>query len=210
MLFTLPLVEIDPAKHFVKKGKYRSEIENLKQCQGGSVPGQTISPHLVQLLGRSDDGRLVFHKLSSCARTLGRFSTLAVYKSWILQLIDGLSALHSVGIVHRDLRADNLVFSEDGKHLAICDLESRWGEREAPEVAFDGGLGDSGWTNKSDVYDIGNCIKSFVYANGPITKFVEWPVPPPLQSIVDACMHPEPEKRPTLESLRVLVERIQA
>lgn len=205
----LPVICVDPAEHFVKKGKYRSEIENLIRCQGGSVPGRILSPHIIQLLGRSAEGQLVFPRLSSSARTLGRFSSLAVYKSWILQLIDALDCLHSVGIVHRDLRADNLVFSADGKRLVVCDLESRWGERSAPEVAFQGGLEDSGWTPQSDVYDVGNCIKSMVYANGPITHFVEWPVPPPLQAIVEACMRPRPDERPTLADLRVMVQEIQ-
>ncbi|KAK0727167.1 kinase-like domain-containing protein [Lasiosphaeria miniovina] len=205
----LPLVRVDPAKHFVKKGKYRSEIENLIKCQGGSVPGHPLSPNIIQLLGRSADGQLVFEKLSSSARTLGRFYSLAVYRSWILQLIDALDCLHSVGIVHRDLRADNLLFSDDGGRLVVCDLESRWGERSAPEVAFQGGLEDSGWTARSDIYDIRNCIKSMVYWNGPITHFVEWPVPPPLQAIVEACMRLTPEERPTLADLRIMVGEIQ-
>ncbi|KAJ5591876.1 uncharacterized protein N7459_002245 [Penicillium hispanicum] len=184
----LPLVCVHPAKHFVKKGKYRSEIENLT---------------------RSADGQLVFERLSSSARTLGRFSSLAVYKSWILQLIDSLDFLHSIGIVHRDLRADNLLFSDNGERLVVCDLESRWGQRSAPEVAFHGGLEDSGWTSRSDIYAIGDCIKSMVYANGPITHFIEWPVPPPLQAIVEACMRSRPEERPTLADLRFMVEEIQ-
>ncbi|KAG8168850.1 hypothetical protein KVR01_001599 [Diaporthe batatas] len=206
----LPFVSVDPAKHFVKKCKYRSEIENLIKCQGGSVPGHPLSPNIIQLLGRSADGELVFEKLSSCAHILHRFSSLAVYKSWVLQLIDALDCLHSLGIVHRDLRIANLLFSDDGVRLIVCDLESRLGERRAPEVAFQGGLEDSGWTPKSDIFDIGNCIKSMVYANHPYTEFVEWPVPSPLQAIVEACMRPTPEERPTLSDLRLMVGEIQA
>ncbi|TQV96965.1 serine/threonine protein kinase [Cordyceps javanica] len=205
----LPLVPVNPAKHFVKKGKYRSEVENLIKCQAGSVPGHPHSPNIIQLLGRSSDGQLVFEKLSSSARTLANVSSLAVYKSWILQLIDALHCLHSVGIIHRDLSADNLLFSNDGQRLVVCDLESRWGEREAPEVAFKGGLEDSGWSPRSDIYDIGNCIKSMIYASGPITRFVEWPVPPPLQAIVEACMRPRPEERPTLADLCGMVLGMQ-
>lgn len=204
----LPVVDVDPEVHFVKQAKYRSEIENLIKCQGGTVPGRPLSPHVIQLLGRSADGKLVFRKFVRSASTLGHFSSLATYKSWILQLIDGLSALHSVGIVHRDLRADNFVFSQDGQHLILIDLESRWGVRAAPEILPNGGLHDSGWSIKSDVYDIGNCIKSMVYANQPITFFVEWPVPFPLQAVVDACMRSCPEERPSLTELRVMVEKL--
>ncbi|CAJ2511848.1 Uu.00g074730.m01.CDS01 [Anthostomella pinea] len=130
----LPLVSVDPAKHFLKKGKYRSEIENLIRCQGGSVPGHPLSSNVIQLLGRSGDGQLVFEKLSFCWRILGHFSSLALYKSWILQLIDGLGCLHSVGIVHRDLRVAKLLFSDHGRRLVVCDLEGRWGNRSAPEI----------------------------------------------------------------------------
>ncbi|KAM0669241.1 hypothetical protein MY8738_003957 [Beauveria namnaoensis] len=205
LISKLPLVSVNPTKHFVKKAKYRSEVENIIKCQGGSVPGHPLSLNVIQLLGTSPDGQLVFEKLSTSARTLHGFSSLAVYKSWILQLIDALHCLHSVGIVHRDLRADNLLFSNDGQRLVVCDLESRWGERKAPEVAFEGGLEDSGWSPLSDIFDIGNCIKSMVYANGPITHFVEWPVPAPLQAIVEGCMRSRPEERPTLAELRGMV-----
>lgn len=200
----LPLLDVDPRKHFVKKGKYRSEIENLLKCHGGSCPGEPLSHHLVQLLGKSRTGDLVFEKLLPRFTLLARFSNLDIYKRWILDVIDALSCLHSLGIVHRDLRIDNCLFSEDGKRLVVCDLESRWGQRNAPEIAFEGGL-DSGWTTKSDIYDIGNCIKCMVYANAPITNQVEWPVPPPLEAVVAACMRHVSAERPTLDELRIMV-----
>ncbi|KAJ0161338.1 hypothetical protein CTA2_6378 [Colletotrichum tanaceti] len=202
----LPIVEVEPSKHFVKRGKYRSEIENLLRCQGGFCPGTALSEHLVRLLGRSIDGQLVFPKLATRA-IMGQFSSLQTYKRWILHLADAVSCLHSLGIVHRDLRIDNYLFTDDGSRLVVCDLESRWGQRAAPEVASDGGL-DSGWTTHSDIYDIGNCIKCMVYANAPITKQVEWPVPRPLQAIVDACTRDMPEERPTLSELRQMVEAL--
>jgi serine/threonine protein kinase len=206
----LPVVAVDQSKHFVKKGKYRSEVQNFIKCQGGSVPGRPLSSNVIQLLGRSSNGELVFEKLRSNRETFYRSHTLDVYKSWILQLINGLECLHNVGIVHRDLRSDNIVFSEDGKRLLICDLESRWGMRLAPEVALRGGIEDSGWSPMSDIYDIGGCIKSMVYANHPLTNFVEWPVPHPLQAIVDACMRPAAGERPSLAELREMVDKIPA
>lgn len=88
----------------------------------------------------------------------------------------------------------------------ISDLESRWGQRVAPEVRWDGGIADSGW---SDVYDIGNCIKGMVYANAPITNQVERPIPEPLQAVVEACLREKPEERPTLKDLRGMVEEVE-
>jgi hypothetical protein len=76
----LPLVDMDPKKHFTKQGKYRTEIRNLIKCQGGVVPGGPLSPHIVQLRGRSTDGKLVFDKCRGSAGILGRFSSVSTYK----------------------------------------------------------------------------------------------------------------------------------
>lgn len=206
---SLPLVQVDSACHFLKKPKYNSEIQNLRMCQNGSVPGYSASQNIIRLLGRSSNGELVFEKLRPSQATLALYSSLAIYKTWILQLLDGLECLHSLGIIHKDLRADNLLFSTDASRFIACDLESRWGERQAPEVSPDGGLEDSGWTAQSDIYDVGNCIRNMVYGNNPITPFIERPVPVPLQDIVDACQREKPQDRPSISELRFMVSNIQ-
>ncbi|KAI9792075.1 MAG: hypothetical protein M1816_003057 [Peltula sp. TS41687] len=57
-LALLPEAEVDRSNHFVEKGKYQNEIDNLPKC-----PGTPLSAHFVQLHGRSPDGELVFEKL---------------------------------------------------------------------------------------------------------------------------------------------------
>ncbi|KAF1963567.1 hypothetical protein CC80DRAFT_587949 [Byssothecium circinans] len=184
LVASLPLVEVDKKRHFVKKGKYGSEIRNLLACQGGECPGQPLSQHIIQLLGRSDKGELLLH------------------------LLDALHTLHSLGIVHRDIRVENVLFSgDDGKRLVVCDLEGRWGARSAPELLPE--VLDAGWSPKSDVYAIGDFIECMVYANAPLTPMVEWPVPAPLDAIVAACTCEAPEDRPTVRQLRAIVEAIE-
>ena len=119
---------------------------------------------------------------------------------WILQLINGVRCLHALGIVHGDLRIDNVVFSHDGARLLIIDLEGRWGNRLAPENSGYDNL-DAGWTEKSEIYDVGPLIKGMVYGNDAITNAVEWPVPKPLDAFVAACMRHRPEERPSLDEL---------
>ncbi|KAK4141211.1 uncharacterized protein C8A04DRAFT_39247 [Dichotomopilus funicola] len=204
----LPLISnLDPTKHFIKKPKYRSEITNLLRLQGGSCPGTRCSPHIIHL-GASATGDPVFQKLATRGLTLARASALATYKRWLLGLLDALAVLHAAGIVHRDLRVDNLLFARDGSEdeeegeggetrLVVCDLEGRWGQR------------DSGWSEMSDVYNVAGCIKGMVYANAPLTPQVEWPVPEPLDRVVEACMREVPGERPTVGELREMVEAIQ-
>ena len=50
----LPLMAFDEQIHFAKVSKFRSEVPNLRLATG--------LPHVVQLLGRTDDGRIVFPK----------------------------------------------------------------------------------------------------------------------------------------------------
>ncbi|KAF4943500.1 hypothetical protein FGADI_13376 [Fusarium gaditjirri] len=204
VLSTLPIVDVDPNLHFVKKGKYASEIRNLIACQGGSCPGTRKSPHVIQLLGRSAQDELVFEKLVP-RYVLAAVHPLSAYKAWILQLVDGLHCLHSLDIVHRDLRIDNLVFSHDSSRLVICDLESRWGNRLAPEVSRDYTL-EANWTKASDIYDLGVTIKGMIYGNTPITNLVRWDVPSPLGKIVEACTRELPAERASLDDIRNMVE----
>ena len=206
-LATLPVVQVDSNKHFVKRSRYVSEIQNLLLCQGGTCPGVPKSAHIVHLLGKSTNEELVFQKLNP-RYILATVYPLSVYKAWILQLIDGLRCLHSLAIVHRDLRIENLVFTPDNSRLLICDLESHWGNRQAPEISRQPIL-NAGWTKKSDIYDLGYVIKGLIYGNAPITNQVEWHVPPPLDAIVAACTHDSPTERPNLDVLSAMVSKIE-
>ena len=206
-LAPLPEIKVDLEKHFLKKTKYESEIRNLLACQGGSCPGLPKSAHIIQLLGKSSNGELVFEKLNP-RYVLAFVHPLAAYKSWILQAITALQCLHSLGIVHRDLRIDNLIFSLDSSRLLICDLEGRWGNRLAPEVSRQPSL-EAHWSEKSDIYDLGYLIKGMIYGNTPITNLVEWHVPPPLDAIVESCTRVLAEQRPSLDELYAMVDKIE-
>lgn len=205
-LASLPVLQVDPDKHFVKRSRYVSEIQNLLWCQGGACPGVPKSTYIVRLLGKLAKQELVFQKLNT-RYILAFVHPLLVYKTWILQLIDGLRCLHSLGIVHRDLRIDNLLFSSDNSRLLICDLEGRWEKRKAPEISPRPIL-NAGWTEKLDIYDLGHIIKGMIYGNVPMTNQVEWYIPPPFDTIVAACTRDSPTEHPNLDDLYTMVSRI--
>ena len=100
------------------------------------------------------------------------------------------------------------LWSSDLTRLLIWDLEGRWRNRKAPEVSLQRTL-DAGWTEQSDIFDLGHVIEGLVYATGPMTRQVEWPVPPPLDTIVQACTRNLPQDRSSLEDLHDMVSAIQ-
>lgn len=207
---SLPIVDIDIEKHFIKHEVYRREIVNHLRCQGGSCLGTPASPYIARLLGKTQQGHLVFEGLTH-GRIFKAFDQLRDYKRWILNLISGLKCLHSLGIIHRNLRLGNLFLRFGGlvkPDLVIGGLGGRGGNDDAPEIPSQLIL-DCDFTEKTDIYDIGEAIKSMVYGELPATKAVERKVPHPLQGIVEACQHELPELRPGLSSLQMMVEKIQ-
>lgn len=77
---------------------------NIVQYLGFEQKGNTYSLFLEYVAGGS---------ISSCLKSYGRF-TEPLVKFITRQVLEGLKYLHSNGILHRDLKADNLLLEVDG------------------------------------------------------------------------------------------------
>jgi hypothetical protein len=191
-LEALLTVEIDEDIHHLKKSICKSEIQTLLKCQGGSCLGSPLSPIVIRLLEKTEEGKLVFPALRNRIDTLYRVApSIAIYKRWSSHLIETVRALHDINIVHRDLNVENLLWTDDGQQLIVSDLECHWESRRAPELRQDLTL-DAGWSKQSDIYDVGCLIEGFIYGNVPPNNQVEWTVPEPFDRIVAACKRDVP------------------
>ncbi|KAK2765570.1 hypothetical protein FQN54_008424 [Arachnomyces sp. PD_36] len=205
---------IDPVDLSVHTIKHKCEVRRAEivyhlKCQRGSCPGSPISPYISRLLGKTPDGHLVFERLLPGV-SFKAFTELRDLRRFLLHLISGLKVLHSLGILQRNLGHSSLFVRFPGgkPELVIGDLGSRYPNTEAPEFPTAGPLPDE-FTEKSDIYDIGDVIKYMVYCEPAITNVAQGKVPAPLQTIVEACQQVNPDLRPGLGSLQQMVENIR-
>jgi len=133
-------------------------------------------PHIVQYLGieQSADFLSIFLEyvpggsVNSCMQRYGRFSD-DVVKSFTSHILDGLKYLHKTGVLHRDLKGDNILVDDQGV-CKISDfgiskrIENIHGEVDgtlltgsvywmAPEII----LNAHGYSSKIDIWSLG-CV----------------------------------------------------
>ena len=103
-----------------------------------------------------------------------------IIKQIILQVINAAKYLHSLKYIHRDIKPDNILISNEGKIILtdfdLCRLESKGKDDpltrtavtlyyRAPEIFF----GDSYYTNKIDIWSIG-CVFAELVIGQPLFK----------------------------------------
>ncbi|EIM92594.1 kinase-like protein [Stereum hirsutum FP-91666 SS1] len=134
-------------------------------------------PHIVQYLGFEETPTFLSifleyvpgGSVGSCLRKYGKFDE-EITKSFTEQILDGLEYLHSVGILHRDLKADNILVEQDGKcKISDFGISKRTNDINeqamltamqgtvfwmAPEVV---NAGKRGYNAKVDIWSVG-CV----------------------------------------------------
>ncbi|KAJ3861015.1 kinase-like domain-containing protein [Lentinula novae-zelandiae] len=205
----LPVISIDEERYFVKETRSSGEVINLLKTKGG--------PQLVELLGRTDDGKLVFPRHLDFAAGVFMEASISEYKRILLQLADAIIFLHSRGIIHRDIALRNILASKDRQNIVLCDLESQYGSHMCPEISFarfQQGLPDSGlpYSEKSDVFCFGTTMADFILVNHIQTPWQYFSgsfiPPPPFDEIVRACIRRDPVDRPSMSEVKAMLESI--
>ncbi|KAK2739477.1 hypothetical protein FQN55_009442 [Onygenales sp. PD_40] len=187
--------EIDTMQHL--------EHPNIVQYLGCERGDLSISIYLEYISGGS---------IGSCLRKHGKFEERVV-KSLTRQVLSGLSYLHDQGILHRDLKADNILLDIDGT-CKISDFgiskktDNIYGNDVtnsmqgsvfwmAPEVVHSQG---QGYSAKVDIWSLG-CVVLEMFAGrrpwskeeaiGAIFKLGSLSEAPPIPDDVSAAITPE-------------------
>lgn len=150
----LPLLAF-PLSRIFETG-FNSDLRSYRQSRGTSAPGSSSRQSAADAL--PDLSTLVINDAQNTTATPAPFELSStrptqhlLFQSISLQLLTALAHLHKLGIAHRDIKPDNIMFAWDGAVLLVdfgtCwdeggeDWGSEWKEcRDAESADGEGGL----------------------------------------------------------------------
>jgi hypothetical protein len=240
----LKAISIDTGKIFAIKKLYYNQ-ENLNQVHFISslkkemeILQKLHSPHIVEYKGcELIEGNYCMYteflsggSLSKLIFNLGSLPEITV-KAYTRQIVEGINYLHLNGIIHRDLKGQNILLDSDGK-LKISDFgaskkyENQVNESGlvqstkgsfpwmAPEV-----MKQAGYGRKADVWSLGCVVIEMLSGRPPwsgvenqvmlmmkVLVYNELPEIPKeisdcARDFISKCITREPEKRPSASDL---------
>lgn len=153
--YTVPKLDFSESNIFMKNLYSMHEIKIYKKLKN-----LNISPKMIGYgeLNNTGVGILVLEKMIPLKNVINKENVYYFVKVFLVKL----TKLHELGVIHRDLKMDNLLFNKDD--LFICDFEDKGYSEEwaAPEV-----LEKCEFSIKSDIYSAGCVIYEMITGNTP-------------------------------------------
>lgn len=164
------------------------------------------SPHVVRYvdLHESDDDVYILMEYVAGETLLQRLDdgevTAEQAQTWFVQLLEGLRALHREGIVHLDIKPDNLLISSVNQHLVIADLGychqdsylapvGKTRDYAAPELSHKGATINV----RADIYSAGRVLQEMMRGGASRTGVIS--VPDWSKEVVARCCAENPADR---------------
>ena len=126
---------------------------------------------------------------------------------WMLQVAKGLREMHRRGIIHGDLKPDNIIITESGqvKQAKIIDLAQSGYTKpyHAPEFPKIFQSKDQ-WRSSVDIYSYGVVYCSLLF--GDIAGLLELSNPTPISRLIAQCVAIDPLQRPSAENIVTVLE----
>lgn len=209
-----------------KTGRKRVEIETYREEM--RLLQQLSHPHIIRLIEYFETPTDIYIVLEYCQgdlshylRRKGGYLKMEEVRQIALQLVAALKYLHSLGVVHHDIKLPNALVGTDGR-IKLCDLGlatqlTRDGKPiyvhtlkgtplyMAPEM-----LRKSRYTNKADLWSLGVVLYELYVGRTPfrtnsladlkhniMEEDIIWPkrIPDQLKSFLDGLLQRDPAQR---------------
>jgi serine/threonine protein kinase len=150
---------------------------------------------------------------------------IAKAQAWFRQIASALDHAHSLGIIHRDVKPENIIITPDGESAYLVDWGIALSAQEAKRLTQTGGwIGTPGYMSPeqqagediaagSDLFSLGVTLYEAL-AGKPIPQghyqelsLTNEAIPPSIDELVLACLEPR-ERR--LDSARTFATRLMA
>jgi serine/threonine protein kinase len=147
---------------------------------------------------------------------------LSQVQSWFRQIASALDHAHSEGMVHRDIKPDNIIITPDRESAYLVDWGIALSQEEASRLTSGGWIGTPGYMSpeqqsgdnidsRSDLYSLGvtlyEALAGFPIPQGQYRdlSLINQAVPPGIDELVHSCLEP---KEGRIESARAFASRL--
>ncbi|KAJ4962291.1 hypothetical protein NE237_022230 [Protea cynaroides] len=172
---------------------------------------------------------LDLHKLEHKSLPLPKLIAIA------LEIARGMEYIHSQGIIHRDVKPENILLGEDS-HLKVADFGIACEEAHCDSLVYDQGtfrwmapelMRHKAYGRKVDVYSFGIILWEMVAGTIPYEDMIPVQVayavvvdnlrpiippncPPALRALIEQCWALQPEKRPEYWQIVKVLEKFES
>jgi NIMA (never in mitosis gene a)-related kinase len=228
MMYALKKVKINQLK-IKEKENALNEIRILASIDHPSIVGykeafiddkdDTLCI-VMEFLGGGD----VYQKISECKKKRAMIPEKLIWR-YLVQMVQGLKHLHSMNIVHRDLKSANVFLSADLKHIKLGDMNVSkiaknrmvYTQTGTPFYASPEVWRDEPYDFKSDVWSLGCVLYEMCNRCPPFNgkqmeelfakvqkghfDRISNVYSEDLNSIIAACLRVNPQSRPSCEQI---------
>lgn len=124
-------------------------------------------PRIIRFLGRTEHG-LKLERAIRLTKVLNSTTDVALKLQWARQIAEGLSFLHSRGVIHCDIHPNNLLL-DDKMNIKICDFQGTMGKLDGAAtepIRYCLPLSDTP-SIKSDIFAFGSTIYKMMTGSDP-------------------------------------------
>lgn len=203
------------------KERFKREAKILAQLNHPNIPA------IYDVVQSNDSFEIIFQYVEG--ETLRKIITddlanIQQCRIWFDQIASALHHAHERGIIHRDVKPENLIVSPDRKHCYLVDFGIALSQEEMTRLTgSDNWIGTPGYMSpeqeeakeldpSDDLYVLGGCLYEALCGHRiqqgnyqPLNSINEL-IPPAIDNLVKKCIAPKPQRLDSADEFRKILK----